>query len=130
MDSEIKIRGGSKWGAFVRLHYNEGVSGFRQGQPARTHSIAAGLDYPGVGPEHRFYKDSGRVRYVAVTDKAALDAFKLLVKIEGIIPAPESAHAVAYAMKVAPTMRRDEIVIVNLSGRGDEDVAQMAALPR
>jgi len=101
-----------------------------QGQPASTHSIAAGLDYPGVGPEHSFYKDSGRARYVAVTDQEALDAFKLLSKIEGIIPALESAHAVAYAMKVATTMREDETIIVNLSGRGDKDVAQMAASPR
>ena len=90
-----------------------------------THSIAAGLDYPGVGPEHSYYKAIGRADYVPVTDEEALEAFQLLSKTEGIIPALESAHAVAYAMKVAPKMNRDEVIVVNLSGRGDKDVQQV-----
>ncbi|WP_410512205.1 tryptophan synthase subunit beta [Paenibacillus sp. BR2-3] len=89
------------------------------------HSIAAGLDYPGVGPEHSYYKHIGRADYVSITDEEALRAFLTLSKTEGIIPALESSHAVAYAMKVAPTMNKDEIIIVSLSGRGDKDVAQV-----
>lgn len=95
------------------------------GEIQPTHSIAAGLDYPGVGPEHSFYKTSGRADYVTVTDEEALEAFQELSKAEGIIPALESAHAVAYAMKVAPTMDPDQIIVVNLSGRGDKDVEQV-----
>jgi tryptophan synthase beta chain len=93
------------------------------GQVLNTHSISAGLDYPGVGPEHSFLKDAGLVEYTIATDDEAIEAFRLLSKLEGIIPALESAHAVAYAMKIAPKMRKDEIVIVNLSGRGDKDLA-------
>lgn len=89
------------------------------------HSIAAGLDYPGVGPEHSYYKYIGRADYVTVNDEEALDAFLKLSKTEGIIPALESSHAVAHAMKVAPTMQKDQIIIVSLSGRGDKDVAQV-----
>ena len=92
------------------------------GQIQDTHSISAGLDYPGVGPEHAWLKDSGRAQYVAVTDKEALEAFHALCRYEGIIPALESSHAVAYAMKIAPIMRRDQILLVNLSGRGDKDM--------
>src|SRR5919205_408258 len=92
------------------------------GQVAATHSVSAGLDYPSIGPEHAFLHDTGRVEYVSVSDNEALEAFQLLSRLEGIIPALESAHAVAYAIKVASTMRRDEILIVNLSGRGDKDV--------
>ncbi len=92
------------------------------GQIATTHSVAAGLDYPGVGPEHAWMKEVGRAEYVAVTDEEALEAFSLLSRLEGIIPALESAHAVAYAVKVAGEMSRDEIVVVNLSGRGDKDL--------
>jgi len=92
------------------------------GQIVDTHSISAGLDYPGVGPEHAWLKDSGRAQYVAVTDKETLEAFHALCRYEGIIPALESAHAVAYAMKIAPTMKRDQILLVNLSGRGDKDM--------
>jgi len=99
-----------------------------EGKPLPTHSIAAGLDYPGVGPEHSYLKAIGRADYVAVTDKEALEAFKLLSKIEGIIPALESSHAVAYAIKVAPKMRKEQIIIVNLSGRGDKDVQQVFEL--
>ena len=91
-----------------------------------THSISAGLDYAAVGPEHCHLHDIGRVSYDYATDDAALDAFQTLAKIEGIIPALESAHAVAQAIKVAPTMRKDEIIIINLSGRGDKDVSQAA----
>ncbi|WP_254006218.1 tryptophan synthase subunit beta [Desulfuribacillus alkaliarsenatis] len=90
-----------------------------------THSIAAGLDYPGVGPQHSHLKASGRAEYVAITDKEALDAFQLLSKLEGIIPALESSHAVAHAIKIAPQMSKDQTIIVNLSGRGDKDVQQV-----
>ena len=92
------------------------------GQIATTHSVSAGLDYPSIGPEHAFLHDSGRVTYDSVSDAEALDAFQLLSKLEGIIPALESAHAVAHAIKVAGQMKQDEIVVVNLSGRGDKDV--------
>jgi tryptophan synthase beta chain len=94
----------------------------KNGQIRETHSISAGLDYPGVGPEHSFLKDSGRVEYVAVTDEEALAAFRLLCQIEGIIPALESAHALAYATKLAGTLKNDQIIVVNLSGRGDKDL--------
>ena len=92
------------------------------GQVAATHSISAGLDYPSIGPEHAFLHDAGRVEYVSVSDKDALEAFQLLSKLEGIIPALESAHAVAQAMKTARDMRSDQLVVVNLSGRGDKDI--------
>jgi len=93
-----------------------------RGQIATTHSISAGLDYPSIGPEHAFLHDSGRVEYTCVSDNEALDAFQALSKLEGIIPALESAHAVAHALKVAREMNGDQILIVNLSGRGDKDV--------
>ena len=92
------------------------------GQIATTHSISAGLDYPSIGPEHAYLHDSGRVEYVSVTDDEALDAFQLVAKLEGIIPALESAHALAQGVKTASEMRPDQIVIINLSGRGDKDV--------
>jgi tryptophan synthase beta chain len=98
------------------------------GQVTETHSISAGLDYPGVGPEHAFLKDIGRAEYVGITDKDALDAFHYLCRTEGIIPALESAHAVAYAMKLAKTMRADQSILVNLSGRGDKDIGTVADL--
>jgi tryptophan synthase beta chain len=98
------------------------------GQIIETHSVSAGLDYPGVGPEHAWLKDIGRAQYVAVTDKEALQAFHDLTRIEGIIPALESSHALAYATKLAPTMGKDQIIIVNLSGRGDKDIHTVAAL--
>ena len=108
------------------------VHGFRcymmadeKGEPLPTHSISAGLDYPGVGPEHSYLKDIGRAQYVSVTDQESLEAFHRLSKTEGIIPALESAHAIAYALKLAPTMSSDQIIIVNLSGRGDKDVEQI-----
>ena len=94
----------------------------QHGQVASTHSISAGLDYPSIGPEHAFLHDEGRVEYSSVSDDDALDAFQLLSKLEGIIPALESAHAVAHAIKVAAAMRPDQIVVVNLSGRGDKDI--------
>ncbi len=96
-----------------------------KGEPLPVYSVAAGLDYPGVGPEHSYYKESGRGDYVSVTDDEALEAFFTLSKTEGIIPAIESSHAVAYAMKLAPTLDKDKIIIVNLSGRGDKDVVQV-----
>ena len=95
------------------------------GQVAATHSVSAGLDYPSIGPEHAFLHDAGRVEYVSVSDREALDAFQMLSRLEGIIPALESAHAVAYAMKIARELSRDQIVIVNLSGRGDKDVTSV-----
>jgi len=98
------------------------------GQTADVHSVSAGLDYPGVGPEHAWWKDSGRVNYVSITDDESLTAFELLAKIEGIIPALESAHAIAQAVKVAPKMGRDKILLVNLSGRGDKDCQEVARL--
>jgi tryptophan synthase beta chain len=91
-----------------------------------VYSISAGLDYPGIGPEHAWLHDTGRCEYVAVTDDEAVDAFEFLSRTEGIIPAVESAHAVAYAMKIAPGMGRDKILVVNLSGRGDKDCAAIA----
>jgi tryptophan synthase beta chain len=96
------------------------------GQIIETHSISAGLDYPGVGPEHAWLKDIGRANYVAVDDDEALAAFHSLTRTEGIIPALESSHALAYAMKLAPTMRPDQLIIVNLSGRGDKDIHTVA----
>jgi tryptophan synthase beta chain len=96
------------------------------GEIIETHSISAGLDYPGVGPEHAWLKDTGRVTYVNITDTEALEGFYALTRMEGIIPALESSHAMAYTMKLAPTMRKDEIIIVNLSGRGDKDMQTMA----
>jgi len=97
------------------------------GQIIHTHSISAGLDYPGVGPEHAWLKDSGRANYVSVDDDEALQAFHDLTRIEGILPALESSHALAYASKLAPTMRQDQIIIVNLSGRGDKDIHTVAS---
>jgi len=96
------------------------------GQILSTHSISAGLDYPGVGPEHAWLKDNGRAEYVSVTDDEALQAFHDLCRLEGIIPALESAHALAYAAKMAPRMRKDQILLVNLSGRGDKDMHTVA----
>jgi tryptophan synthase beta chain len=98
------------------------------GQILETHSISAGLDYPGVGPEHSYLKDIERARYVAVTDAAALAAFRHLTRVEGIMPALESSHALAWVKEYAPTAPRDEIIIVNLSGRGDKDMLTVAAL--
>lgn len=99
-----------------------------QGNPAAVHSIASGLDYPGVGPQHSYLKDAGRVDYQSVTDQQCLDAFMRLSRTEGIIPALESAHAVAWAMATAPTLGKDEHILVNLSGRGDKDADYVAKL--
>jgi tryptophan synthase beta chain len=96
------------------------------GQITETHSISAGLDYPGVGPEHAWLKDAGRAQYVAIDDSQALEAFHALCRLEGIIPALESAHAVAQAMRMAPQMPKDAILLVNLSGRGDKDMHTVA----
>ena len=98
------------------------------GQITETHSVSAGLDYPGVGPEHAFLKDIGRAEYVGITDTEALDAFHYLCRTEGIIPALESSHAVAYAMKLAKTMTPEQSILVNLSGRGDKDIGTVADL--
>ncbi|MEE2731899.1 MAG: tryptophan synthase subunit beta [Pseudomonadota bacterium] len=98
------------------------------GQIMHTHSVSAGLDYPGVGPEHSWLKDCGRVNYVAANDAEALDAFRALTRIEGIMPALESSHALAYAAKLAPTMDKDQTIVVNLSGRGDKDILTVAEI--
>ena len=100
----------------------------KNGQIQETHSISAGLDYPGVGPEHAWLKDSGRAKYVSINDDEAISAFHLLTKTEGIMPALETAHAVAYATKIAPKMNNDKIILVNLSGRGDKDMETIASL--
>lgn len=98
------------------------------GQIMETHSVSAGLDYPGVGPEHAWLKDTGRAQYSAATDSEALEAFHLLTRLEGIIPALESSHAVAHAIQIAPTMAEDKIIVVNLSGRGDKDIHTVARI--
>lgn len=98
------------------------------GQIIETHSVSAGLDYPGVGPEHAWLKDSGRAKYVAITDDEALAAFHTLTRIEGIMPALESSHAIAYAGQLAATMDKDQLIVVNLSGRGDKDIHTVATL--
>jgi len=98
------------------------------GQTADVHSVSAGLDYPGVGPEHAWWKDSGRVQYTTITDGESIEAFQLLARLEGILPALESAHAVAHVMKLAPTLAKDRIVVINLSGRGDKDCQEVARL--
>jgi tryptophan synthase beta chain len=97
------------------------------GEIIETHSISAGLDYPGVGPEHSWLKDSGRARYVSITDDEALEGFHTLTRMEGIIPALESSHAVAYALRLAPTLDRDQHILVSLSGRGDKDINTIAS---
>jgi tryptophan synthase beta chain len=97
------------------------------GQITETHSISAGLDYPGVGPEHAWLRDTGRAEYVAVTDDEALAAFHTLCRLEGIIPALESSHALAYAAKLAPALPQDAVLLLNLSGRGDKDMHTVAA---
>jgi tryptophan synthase beta chain len=97
------------------------------GNILKTHSVAAGLDYPGVGPEHAHYRDCGRAEYGTVTDEEALDAFHLLSQTEGILPAMESAHALAYVKGITPSLERNQIMIVNLSGRGDKDVQTVAS---
>jgi tryptophan synthase beta chain len=99
-----------------------------EGQVTDTHSVSAGLDYPGVGPEHAYLKDTGRATYVAINDDEALNAFRTLTRVEGIIPALESSHAIAYAMKLAKTMSVEQTIIVNLSGRGDKDIHTVAAI--
>jgi tryptophan synthase beta chain len=109
-------------GSYMYLLYDH------DGQITPAHSVSAGLDYPGVGPEHSYYADSGLAEYAAVTDEEALEGFKLLARLEGIIPALESAHAVAHAAKVVPEMGKDEIVVINLSGRGDKDVTEVMHL--
>ena len=98
------------------------------GQTADVHSVSAGLDYPGVGPEHAYWKDTGRVEYVSITDAEALEAFQLLARCEGILPALETAHAIAQAGKIAGKMSKDQIIVINLSGRGDKDCQEVARL--
>ena len=97
-----------------------------EGQILDGHSISAGLDYPGIGPEHAWLKDTGRVEYVSVTDNEALDAFQLCTRMEGIIPALEPSHALAYVAKVAPELEKDTILVMNMCGRGDKDIFTVA----
>jgi tryptophan synthase beta chain len=98
------------------------------GQILDTHSVSAGLDYPGVGPEHSFLMDVKRAEYVAVTDEQALDAFRSLNLLEGILPALESSHAIAYGMELAASMDKEQTIVINLSGRGDKDIPTMAKI--
>jgi tryptophan synthase beta chain len=98
------------------------------GQTADVHSVSAGLDYPGVGPEHAWWKDTGRVEYVSITDAEALDAFQLIARLEGILPALESAHAIAQVAKLAPKLPKEKVIVINLSGRGDKDCQEVARL--
>lgn len=97
------------------------------GQIQEAHSISAGLDYPGIGPEHSWLHDVGRVEYVSITDTEALEAFQMLTRLEGIIPALESSHALAHVKKLAPTLAKDNILVMNLSGRGDKDLNTVAS---
>lgn len=112
-------RRGVLHGAMMYLLYDE------DGQIQPAHSVSAGLDYPGVGPEHSYYADAGVAEYVSVDDDEALEGFKLLSRLEGILPALESAHAIAYAAKLAPEMRPEQVIVINLSGRGDKDVVEV-----
>ena len=98
------------------------------GQIIETHSVSAGLDYPGVGPEHSFLKDVDRAEYVAIDDNEALEAFRLLNRVEGILPALESSHAIAYGVKLAGQMSADQSIVINLSGRGDKDIPTVARI--
>lgn len=143
-DESVKIYGVEAGGHGVETGehaapLNDGVPGVlhgnrtylmedEDGQIIETHSVSAGLDYPGVGPEHAWLKDIGRAEYVAINDDEAMDAFRDLTRIEGIMPALESSHALAYAAKLAPTMDRDQVIVVNLSGRGDKDILTVAAI--
>jgi tryptophan synthase beta chain len=141
-DSSVAIHGVEAAGEGVETHHHaatlsKGTPGVlhgarsyllqdSDGQVLEAHSISAGLDYPGVGPEHSWLKDSGRVNYVSVTDTEALDAFQLTCRLEGIIPALESSHAIAHVMRIAPKMSSDKIIVLGLSGRGDKDVFTVA----
>lgn len=143
-DTEVKMLGVEPAGrgldtpdhaASITLGTEGVIHGFRclvlqddQGEPLPVYSIAAGLDYPGVGPEHSFYAKSGRAEYTTATDKDAIDAFLLLSKTEGIIPAIESSHAVSAGVKLAATLSSDKVVVINLSGRGDKDVHEISAI--
>ncbi|HEY7118641.1 MAG TPA: tryptophan synthase subunit beta, partial [Tepidisphaeraceae bacterium] len=98
------------------------------GQTADVHSVSAGLDYPGVGPEHSYWKDTGRVQYTSITDQEAIEAFQVFARTEGILPALETSHAIAQAMKLAPTLSKDQVIVINLSGRGDKDCQEVARL--
>jgi len=127
MFSRINTTAGSKGVLHGALSY---LLQDDDGQILPAHSISAGLDYPGVGPEHSFLQESGRAQYYPITDVEALEGFKLLSKLEGIIPALESAHAVAYACQLAPKLGKDKIIVICLSGRGDKDVVEVQQLLR
>lgn len=141
-DSEVRLIGAEGAGKGVEtsqnaatmtngsVGVNDGMKSYllqdENGEPLPVYTISAGLDYPGVGPEHSMLKDINRAEYYAITDDEAVEAFQLLSKLEGIIPALESSHAIAEAMKIAPQMDKDQLIMVNLSGRGDKDVQQVA----
>jgi tryptophan synthase beta chain len=142
-DKSVKIFGVEAAGHGLDVHngHNASMTGGRpgvlhgnrtyliqdeDGQILEGHSISAGLDYPGVGPEHSWLKDTGRVSYVPITDKEALAAFQVCAKLEGIIPALEPSHALAYVMKLAPTLPKDDLLVMNMCGRGDKDVFAVA----
>ena len=129
--TEAAVRAMAQAGAdLIELGIFHGMKSYfcqdQYGQIAPVYSISAGLDYPGIGPEHAWLHDTGRAEYVPVTDEEAVSAFEYLSRTEGIIPAIESAHAVAYAMKLAPAMGREQIIVVNISGRGDKDCVSVA----
>jgi tryptophan synthase beta chain len=131
----LKIDGHSRTGVVILVNLAGVLHGCRTylldddaGQIRHTHSVSAGLDYPGVGPEHAWLKETGRAVYVSVTDDEALKAFHQLTRLEGIMPALESSHALAYGFKLAAGMRADQSVLINLSGRGDKDVQTVAEI--
>jgi tryptophan synthase beta chain len=124
-DHAARFNGGRKGVLQGTLSY---VLQDENGQIAGTHSVSAGLDYPSVGPEHAYLHDNGRVQYTSITDDLALEAFQLLSRKEGIIPALESSHAIAELIRMAPELEKDTVVVVNLSGRGDKDVIQVAEI--
>jgi tryptophan synthase beta chain len=124
-DHAARFAGGRKGVLQGTLSY---VLQDENGQIAGTHSISAGLDYASVGPEHSLLHDTGRVQYTSISDDEALEAFQLLSRLEGIIPALESAHAVAELLRMGPRLQEDEIVVLNLSGRGDKDVSQVSEI--
>ena len=127
LDSRMKHAASLTGGSPGVLHGNKTyLLQDSEGQIIEGHSISAGLDYPGIGPEHAWLNDLGRVKYVSVTDSEALDAFKLCCKLEGIIPALEPSHALAHVIKIAPTLPADKLILLNMCGRGDKDIFTVA----
>ena len=125
-NKKIVVCGPSGSGKSTLIRCINRLEEHQEGQIIEGHSISAGLDYPGIGPEHAWLNDLGRVKYVSVTDSEALDAFKLCCKLEGIIPALEPSHALAHVMKIAPTLPKDKLILLNMCGRGDKDIFTVA----